>query len=332
MAESFKGGDGGSRPLRLAAGALLLSGIVLQAAAAALSFTAMGEAALALLILGLPAAGVGALLWWLDRVDSRSRAGDRSHHRKRSRSGSRRGDAGASRFTSSMMVSPSEFGPMTRAGRDAALPSSFHQPTPSGPRPGGWPVLPPLPAVTPAPSPPLPSQPGGNALLRGAVATPVVPASATVRPDVEGPAWSAEGLLALPPPRLEALVRALYRQVGFGIRVKPAADGSGQYLWLFSRHHSGPPVSVVHCLSRPGAPLVASSLRALVEAMAAQNVKRGHCVAIGGFSAEAQQYAGRNGLHLMDLPALLRVIVSRTVPQQQALQEAAQPAPIGSDA
>ena len=177
-------------------------------------------------------------------------------------------------------------------------------------------VLPPL-MLPPMMLPPLPyAQPAANE-------------GASVNDDLhpEPTGWSAAMLGALHWRRFEAVVETLYRQAGFRVRTQPHGSHGGLHIWLYSRHQVGPPVSVVRCERGHGVPVGVALLRELSGVMFAQGARRGHFVSGAGFTVEAHNYAKRHGIHVLDVPGLLALILARSAEQQHALLEAAQERP-----
>lgn len=177
-------------------------------------------------------------------------------------------------------------------------------------------VLPPL-VLPPLMLPPLP--------YPLPVASDGAPQSHDLQP--EPTSWSLTMLGGLHWRRFEAVVETLYRQAGFRVRTQPHGSHGGLHIWLYSRHQVGPPVSVVRCERGHGVAVGVALLRELSGVMFAQGARRGHFVSGAGFSTEAQNYAKRHGIHLLDVPGLLALILARSADQQHALLEAAQERP-----
>jgi restriction system protein len=118
--------------------------------------------------------------------------------------------------------------------------------------------------------------------------------------------------------RFEAVVETLFRQAGFETRSQSHGADQGIDIWLYSTNAPGQAVGLVQCKSwskRVGV----DKVRELRGVMAAHDVKRGQFATSSSFTEEAVSFAKDNGIHLLDVNALLGLIAQRSPAQQQEL-------------
>jgi restriction system protein len=118
--------------------------------------------------------------------------------------------------------------------------------------------------------------------------------------------------------RFEAVVEALFQQAGFATKSQSHGADGGVDVWLYSRHEPGVPVSLVQCkhqVKRVGV----DKIRELRGVMASHDVKRGQFATTSAFTPDAEAFARENGINLLDVTGLLKLIAQRTQEQQRAL-------------
>jgi len=150
----------------------------------------------------------------------------------------------------------------------------------------------------------------------GAASAPVEP---TARPDT----WSKAVFDVIEWRRFEAVVEALFKQAGFETRSQSHGADGGVDIWLHSRSQPGAPVSLVQCKHWQGKKVGVDKIRELRGVMAAHNVKRGQFATTSTFTADAEAFATANGVNLLDVDKLLKLIATRTPEQQTALLDVA---------
>jgi restriction system protein len=120
--------------------------------------------------------------------------------------------------------------------------------------------------------------------------------------------------------RFEAVVEALFGQAGFVTKSQSHGADGGVDVWLYSKHQvDGKPVSVVQCKHWQGKRVGVDKVRELRGVMAAHDVQRGQFATTSDFTDEAEAFARDNGIHLLNVRALLTLIGQRTAEQQQDL-------------
>lgn len=119
--------------------------------------------------------------------------------------------------------------------------------------------------------------------------------------------------------RFEAVVEALFGQAGFETRSQSHGADGGIDIWLHSRSQAGAPVSIVQCKHWSGRRVGVDKVRELRGVMAAHGIKRGQFATTSSFSEEAIDFARANGINLLDVDGLLKLIGQRTDQQQQEL-------------
>jgi len=162
------------------------------------------------------------------------------------------------------------------------------------------------------------SQPAGHeaaAQEAEAVATPAEPPRPT--------AWSAEVFDLIEWRRFEAVVEALFTQAGFRTRSQSHGADGGVDLWVYTRYQPDKPVTIVQCKHWHGKRVGVDKVRELRGVMAAHGVVRGQFATTSRFTDEAVAFAKENGINLLDVDALLKLIRSRSAEQQQALLDVA---------
>ncbi len=150
---------------------------------------------------------------------------------------------------------------------------------------------------------------------------PLVAQNEPARPQ----AWGLEVFSVIEWRRFEALVEALFAQAGFVTRSQSHGAEGGVDIWLYSRHQpDSSPVSIVQCKHwQSGKPVGVDKIRELRGVMTAHNVHRGQFACTAHYSTDAIEFARTHQIHLLDGPALLRLIAKRTPEQQQALLDVA---------
>jgi restriction system protein len=130
--------------------------------------------------------------------------------------------------------------------------------------------------------------------------------------------WSAAVLDVIEWRRLEALVEALYRQVGVDTRAQSHGADGGVDVWLHAPQAPEKPVGVVQC-KHHRKPVGVDKVRELRGVMAAHGVGRGQFFSTAGFTPDAAAFARTNGINTLDGAGLLKLIQRRTVQQQAEL-------------
>ena len=88
---------------------------------------------------------------------------------------------------------------------------------------------------------------------------------------------------------------------------------------LYSCHEPGKPASLVQCKHWQGNKVGVDKVRELRGVMAAQGVSRGQFATTSTFTADAVAFARENGINLLDVTGLMKLISLRTPEQQAAL-------------
>lgn len=162
-----------------------------------------------------------------------------------------------------------------------------------------------------------PAQSPGPALRSFVQAEPLAPPVAS--PPVPPDAWSRAVFDRIEWRRFEAVVEALFRQAGFITEAKPHGADGGVDVWLYSRSTPGRAVGIVQCKHWQGKKVGVDKVRELRGVMAAHDVRRGQFATTSSFTPDAIEFARANGIHLLDIDALLALIAQRSAEQQQAL-------------
>lgn len=152
-----------------------------------------------------------------------------------------------------------------------------------------------------------------QAIKRSPASTPAV-SSEAARPSV----WSAAVFEAIEWRRFEAVCEALFAQANFEPRTQSHGADGGVDIWLYSKHAEGPAL-IVQCKHWRGKPVGVKHVREFFGVMASHQLKRGTYATTSTFTADATDFAKRNGIHLLDGAGLLKLISQRTPEQQQTL-------------
>jgi restriction system protein len=129
--------------------------------------------------------------------------------------------------------------------------------------------------------------------------------------------WGVDVFEAIEWRRFEALVERLFQQAGFETRSQSHGADGGVDVWLYSRHQTDRPVSVVQCKHWSSKRVGVDKIRELRGVMAAHAVARGQFATTSTFTPDAIEFASANGVNLLDIKRLLDLIAQRS-PQQQA--------------
>lgn len=132
-------------------------------------------------------------------------------------------------------------------------------------------------------------------------------------------AWSAEVFDLIEWRRFEAVVELLFQQAGFETKSQSHGADGGVDVWLYSRHEPGKPASLVQCKHWQGKKVGVDKVRELRGVMAAQGVSRGQFATTSTFTPDAVAFARENGINLLDVSGLMKLISLRTAEQQAAL-------------
>lgn len=131
--------------------------------------------------------------------------------------------------------------------------------------------------------------------------------------------WSPELFVQIEWRRFEAVIEALFSQAGFETRSQSHGADGGVDIWLHPRSSSAAPVSIVQCKHWAGKRVGVDKVRELKGVMAAHAIRRGHFATTSSFTPEAARFASDNGIHLLDIDAILLLIEKRPETDQQAL-------------
>lgn len=135
--------------------------------------------------------------------------------------------------------------------------------------------------------------------------------------------WSKAVLEAIEWRRFEAVVEALFQQMGFETQSQSHGADGGVDVWLYSRLDRSKAMSLVQCKHWNGKRAGVNLVRELRGIMASHGVGNGQFVCSGGFTPDAVAFARDNGIRLLDTQALLDLIAKRSAEQQQALLQVA---------
>lgn len=119
--------------------------------------------------------------------------------------------------------------------------------------------------------------------------------------------------------RFEAVVEALFAQAGFDTRSQSHGADGGVDVWLYARSDAEKPVSVVQCKHWVGKRVGVDKVRELKGVMASHGMTRGHFATTATFTSDAIKFAQQNGIHLLDIEGILRLIDKRPKKDQAAL-------------
>lgn len=135
--------------------------------------------------------------------------------------------------------------------------------------------------------------------------------------------WSKAVLEAIEWRRFEAVVEALFQQMGFETQSQSHGADGGVDVWLYSRFDRNKAMSLVQCKHWHGTRAGVNLVRELRGVMASHGVGNGQFVCSAGFTPDAVAFARDNGIRLLDTQALLDLIAKRSAEQQQALLQVA---------
>lgn len=159
---------------------------------------------------------------------------------------------------------------------------------------------------------------GAQAAMVASTPTQPTEVLATANPDVRPDRWSQAVFDMIEWRRFEAVVEALFKQAGFETKSQSHGADGGVDIWLYSRNQPGAPVSLVQCKHWQGQKVGVDKIRELRGVMAAQNVKRGQFVTTSTFTADAFTFAAENGVNLLSVDKLLKLLASRTPRSKQS--------------
>lgn len=155
---------------------------------------------------------------------------------------------------------------------------------------------------------------------RALAAVPTTTAARSASPSPEAPQqWGKAVLEVIEWRRFEAVVERLFQQAGFETRSQSHGADEGVDVWLYSRNQPGDPVSLVQCKHWQGKRVGVDKIRELRGVMAARNVKRGQFATTSTFTQDAITFARENGVNLLDVDGLLRLIGQRAPGEQAEL-------------
>lgn len=182
---------------------------------------------------------------------------------------------------------------------------------------------PPLPKMDPSARSPGVARRATDSSPSAAVVGDAPPSPGRTAPQRPGPsrptAWSAVVFDQIEWRRFEAVIEALFAQAGFETRSQTHGADGGVDIWLYSKNQPGAPVSVVQCKHWAGKQVGVDKVRELRGVMAEHDVKRGQFATTSTFTAQAVEFAQGNGIALLDVNGILRLIAKRTEAEQQAL-------------
>jgi restriction system protein len=136
-------------------------------------------------------------------------------------------------------------------------------------------------------------------------------------------AWGPDVFRVIEWRRFEALVEALFRQMGVEAKSQPHGADGGVDIWLYAGQKPEAPLGLVQCKHWTSRPVGVDKIRELRGVMAAQKVGRGIFATTSTFTAEATRFGRENGIDLLDADRLLAMIAKRAPDQQRALLEVA---------
>lgn len=128
--------------------------------------------------------------------------------------------------------------------------------------------------------------------------------------------WSPEVFDIIEWRRFEAVVEALFAQSGFITKSQPHGADEGIDVWLYPRTQPDKPCSLLQCKHWSDKPVGVDKVRELRGVMAAKNVSGGKFATSGSFTSAAKTFAAREGIDLIDMGDLLKLI-GRSSPEQQ---------------
>jgi hypothetical protein len=120
----------------------------------------------------------------------------------------------------------------------------------------------------------------------------------------KGATFTESYLAQLDPARFELLVSAYFNKTGMvAVRAK-AGQGAVTQIRISWKGEAKPFAGVL-CIAHPPAPIEAKALVPMVAELGADDIRRGHVITTGRFSAGAKQFAGEKQLTLLAGDALL---------------------------
>jgi hypothetical protein len=120
----------------------------------------------------------------------------------------------------------------------------------------------------------------------------------------KGATFTEAYLAQLDPARFELLVSAYFSKTGMvAVRAK-AGQGSVTQIRISWKGESKPFAGVL-CITNPSAPIEAKAMVPMVAELGAEDIRRGHVITTGRFTAGAKQFATEKQLTLLAGDALL---------------------------
>ena len=119
--------------------------------------------------------------------------------------------------------------------------------------------------------------------------------------------------------RFEAVIEMLFAKAGFETRSQSHGADGGVDVWLYARSDTRSPVSIVQCKHWVGKRIGVDKVRELKGVMASHAMTRGHFATTSTFTPDAIEFARQNGIHLLDIEGILRLIDKRPQEDQAAL-------------
>lgn len=119
--------------------------------------------------------------------------------------------------------------------------------------------------------------------------------------------------------RFEAVIETLFAKAGFETRSQSHGADGGVDVWLHARSDAHKPASIVQCKHWVGNRVGVDKVRELKGVMASHGMARGHFATTSTFTPDAIEFAKQNGIHLLDIEGILRLIDKRSQEDQSAL-------------
>ncbi len=119
--------------------------------------------------------------------------------------------------------------------------------------------------------------------------------------------------------RFEAVIEALFANAGFATRSQSHGADGGVDIWLHARSNPEKPASIVQCKHWVGKRVGVDKVRELRGVMASHAITRGHFATTSTFTPDAIEFARQNGIHLLDIEGILRLIDKCSQEDQAAL-------------
>lgn len=148
--------------------------------------------------------------------------------------------------------------------------------------------------------------------------TQPIAATSSTAASSEATEWSLAVFQAIEWRRFEAVCEALFAQAGFETRSQSHGADGGVDIWLHSKNAQGP-ASMVQCKHWHAKDVGVREVREFYGVMASQQLKRGTYATTSRFTSDANEFARKNGIHLLDGAGLLKLIAQRTPEQQKSL-------------